>query len=70
MVTMEKMKPVWARAIVQALEMLDIDRENVYLQDHMESFFLLYVESEKEFWHYNVALFEYGREESLPMNCN
>ena len=62
MVTMEKMKPVWARAIVQALEMLDIDRESVYLQDHMESFFYYTLSQKKEFWHYNVALFEYDRE--------
>ena len=62
MVTMEKMKPVWAKAIVEALEMLEIPRERVYLQEHLESFFYYALSQKRELWNARVALFEYGRE--------
>lgn len=59
MVTMKKMKPVWAKAIREALEMLSIPGERIYLQDHLESFYYYALSQKKELWHYKVALFEY-----------
>lgn len=37
MVTMDAMRPVWVQAIRQALEMLGVPKERIYLQDHQET---------------------------------
>lgn len=60
MVTMVKLRPIWARAIIGALEMLDIPREDIYLQDHKESFYNYVLNQKKELWNGKAALFEYG----------
>lgn len=62
MVTMEAMRPVWVQAIRQALEMLGVPKERIYLQDHQESFFYYALSQKKELWRYKVALFEYKRD--------
>lgn len=62
MVTMEQLRPVWARAIVQALEMLEISRDRIFLQDHQESFYYYALNQKKDLWRYKVALFEYEKE--------
>ena len=62
MVTMETMKPVWVQAIRQALEMLDIPRERVYLQDYSESFYYYALSQKKDLWRYKVALFVYEKD--------
>lgn len=59
MVTMKKMKPAWTHAIVEAMGMLGIPRERVFLQEHLESFYYYALNQKKELWHYHVALFEY-----------
>jgi len=63
MVTMDTMKGVWARAITAALEMLDIPREQIFLQDHLESFYYYLLNQKKEYWSRRSALFEYKRDE-------
>jgi len=63
MVTMKTMKSVWARVIRLALDMLDIPREQVFLQDHQESFFYYLLNQKKEFWTGSAALFEYEKGE-------
>lgn len=62
MVTMETMRPVWVKAIRQALEMLDIPADRVYLQDYLESFYYYALSQRKELWRYKVALFEYKKD--------
>lgn len=59
MVTMEDMRPVWADAVRRAMEMLDIPRERVYVQDHLESFYYYALSQKKELRRYKMALFEY-----------
>ena len=59
MVTMETMKPVWVKAIRQALEMLDVPTDRIYLQDYLESFYYYALSQKKDLWRYKVALFEY-----------
>lgn len=62
MVTMQKMDRPWVEAIPQALEMLGVKRESVFLQDHKESFYYYVLSQPKELWTYKVALFEYEEE--------
>ncbi|MDO5425880.1 MAG: DUF5716 family protein [Eubacteriales bacterium] len=62
MLTMKRMRPLWADAAIQALGMLGIPAENVYLQDHLESFYYYTMHQKKELRSYNVALFEYERD--------
>lgn len=59
MVTMETMKPAWVKAIRQALDMLDVPADRVYLQDYLESFYYYALSQRKELWRHKVALFEY-----------
>ncbi|MDY3920057.1 MAG: DUF5716 family protein [Candidatus Limivivens sp.] len=62
MVTMKKMRTVWAEAILSALGMLGIPAENIYLQDHRESFYYYMLNQRKDLWNYYVALFEYEKD--------
>lgn len=62
MVTMEKVRPVWIHEIRSALEMLDIPRNRIYLQDHLESFYYYALSQRKDLWRYKVALFEYEKD--------
>lgn len=59
MVTMKKMRPVWASAVTEALKRRNVLEENIYLQDHRESFFNYVMNQRKDLWNYHVALFEY-----------
>lgn len=74
MVTMETMKPVWVRAIRQALEMLDVPMDRIYLQDYLESFYYYALSQKKDLWRYKVALFEYKQDfitgYELSINAN
>lgn len=62
MVTMERMKGEWPKAVPKALGMLDIPRDRVYLQDHLESFYFYVLSQKKELWNYQVAMLEYSRD--------
>lgn len=62
MVTMDKIREGWPEAIVQALGMLDIPRERVYLQEHLESFYHYVLNQKKELWNYQVAMLEYKQD--------
>lgn len=74
MVTMETMKPVWVKAIRQALEMLDVPMDRIYLQDYLESFYYYALSQKKDLWRYKVALFEYKQDfitgYELSINAN
>lgn len=74
MVTMEIMKPVWVKAIRQALEMLDVPMDRIYLQDYLESFYYYALSQKKDLWRYKVALFEYKQDfitgYELSINAN
>lgn len=62
MVTMHEMKAVWADAIREALLLLGVPKENIFLQGHLESFFYYVMNQKKELSVYHVALLEYGRD--------
>jgi len=59
MVTMAKLNNTWAKAIRHALEMLEIPRERIYVQDYQESFYYYILAQKQEYWRNKVALFRY-----------
>ena len=59
MVTMAEMRRDWVQAIRQALEMLGIPKDKVYLQDYLESFYYYALSQKKDLWRYKVGLFSY-----------
>lgn len=61
MVTMRNMKGTWARTITEALEMLDIPRDQIFLQNHLESFYYYLLNQKKELWMGKSALFIYEK---------
>lgn len=62
MVTMDRMGEEWTQAITQALKMLDIPRERIFMQEHLESFYYYVLNQKKELWNYHVAMLEYRGE--------
>lgn len=59
MITMRKMELPWSDAIPDACEMMGMNRANVFLQSHQESFCSFVLNQKKELWTHQVALFEY-----------
>lgn len=70
MVTMDRIGEGWPEAIVQALGMLDIPRERVYMQEHLESFYYYVLNQKKELWNYQVAMLEYRQERITGYEMN
>lgn len=62
MVTMKKMRPLWAEAVTRALCMLGFSEKKIYLQDHLESFYYYMLNQRRELWSYSAALFEHERD--------
>ena len=62
MVTMKKVRRVWADAVWKAAALLQIPARNVYLQDHRESFAYYMLNQRKDLWNYQAALFEYEKD--------
>lgn len=59
MITMREMKLPWPDALRDACEMLGLNRANIFLQNHQESFCSFVLNQKKELWTHQVALFEY-----------
>lgn len=62
-VTVAKLSTVWAKAIIQALEMLEVPRGRIYLQDYKESFYHYMLNQKRDLWRYKAVLFEYDKDE-------
>lgn len=62
MVTMQEMREPFISTLKKALTSLGISKNNIFLQDHMESFFYFMLNQKKSLWTYHVALFEYEKD--------
>lgn len=62
MVTMPQMREPFIGTLKKALTSLGISKNNIFLQDHMESFFYFMLNQKKSLWTYHVALFEYEKD--------
>lgn len=61
-VTMEKVRPAWVEAILDAMEMLGIPAVDVAVEDHLESFYHYVIHQKRDLWSGNVALLEYKKD--------
>ncbi len=63
MVTVPALTGVWSGCIVSALEKIGLPRKNIYMQDHLTSFYYYAVNQKKNTWTQDAALIEYEKGE-------
>ncbi len=65
MVTVKELTEELNALLNQALAQAGIEPDNIYLQDHLSSFFFYTVNQKKELWYQDVALLEYENQEMV-----
>ena len=61
-VTMQEMREPYISTLKKALTGIGISKNNIFFQDHMESFFYFMINQKKTLWTYHVGLFEYEKD--------
>lgn len=59
MVTVKRLTDGFGELIAQALELCQVDRRYIYVQDYLSSFYYYAVNQKKELWSQDVALIDY-----------
>lgn len=72
MISVETLTTEMVAALREAVELIGLKTENVFFQNHMESFYYYAIYSPQELWNRNVLLYDFSgsRVKSYMLECN